>query len=141
MTNYFELFADVLKEKGITIDDLTKHNVVKKNVFYEFSRYCPSLANGIKFANFVEVSLDYIFEITNENNFKKYKISQTNFYNNLEMVLAQMNIKRVQLCKNLGLSRSTFLRWKNGAVPKLSIVVDIAKFIGCHIDDLLETEK
>ena len=141
MTNYFELFSDVLKEKGFTIDDLTKNKVIKPNVFYEFSKYCPSLANGINFANFVEVSLDYIFELTNENNFKKYKLSQTNFYNKLTSVLNQLNIKRTQLSKTLGLSRTTFLRWKNGSVPKLSTVLEIAKIVGCHIDDLLETEK
>ena len=141
MTNYFDLFSDVLKEKGLTISDLTENNVVKQNVFYEFSKYCPSLSNGINFANFVEVSLDYVFEITNENNFKRYKTSQTNFYNKLSAVLEQMNVKRIQLSKNLGISRSTFLRWQHGAQPKLSTVVEIAKLVGCHIDDLLETEK
>ena len=141
MTNYFDLFSDVLKEKGLTISDLTENNVVKQNVFYEFSKYCPSLSNGINFANFVEVSLDYVFEITNENNFKRYKTSQTNFYNKLSTVLEQMNVKRIQLSKNLGISRSTFLRWQYGAQPKLSTVVEIAKLVGCHIDDLLETEK
>ncbi len=141
MANYFDLFSDVLKEKGLTIDDLNKNKVVKQNVFYEFSKYCPSMANGINFANFVEVSLDYIFEITNENNFKKYKTSQANFYNNLLKMLEQMNVKRTHLSKKLGISRSTFLRWQNGATPKLSTVVEIAKLLGCHIDDLLETEK
>lgn len=141
MTNYFDLFSDVLKEKGLTISDLTENNVVKQNVFYEFSKYCPSLSNGINFANFVEVSLDYVFEITNENNFKRYKTSQTNFYNKLSTVLEQMNVKRIQLSKNLGISRSTYLRWQHGAQPKLSTVVEIAKLVGCHIDDLLETEK
>lgn len=138
--NYFSIIKDVLNEKNKTILDLEKDNVIKKNIFYEFKYCCPSLKNIINIANYLKLSIDYILENTTENNFFKYKLEQNNIYNKLVEALKIANISQVKFCKDLGISRTNFSRWNNGATPKLSTLIDVSKYLGCRIDDLLEKE-
>ena len=138
--NYFSLIKDVLNEKNKSILDLEKDKIIKKNIFYEFKYCCPSLDNIISIANYLEVSIDYIFEKTTQNRFQKYKTQQDNIYKKLIEILQTENISQVKFCKDLGISRTNFSRWKNGAQPKLSTIIDITNYLNLTIDDLLERE-
>ena len=106
--NYFTIIKDVLNEKTKTILDLENDNVIKKNIFYEFKYCCPSLANIISIANYLELSIDYIFENTTQNNFSKYKVEQNNIYPKIIDTLKSMNISQVKICKDLAISRTNF---------------------------------
>ena len=139
--NYYELFKGALDEKGVAVKELNNQKVLKKFVFYSFHDCCPSLKNGINIANYLEMSLDYILEFTDKNNFKKYKFPQKNFYNILISYLNDSKITKYKIIKDMKLSYTSFDRWEKGVQPKLSKVIEIAKYLGCNIDDLLETEK
>ncbi len=141
MSNYGELILEILIEKGKTIKDLERNNILAKNSFYSFSKTAPSLASMIKIANYLELSIDYIVGTTDDNNFKRYKLKQTKFYDNLEKMRSSLNISKLKLCSDLGISRTNFSRWKYGTAPSISKIVDIAKYFECNIDELLETEK
>ena len=138
---YYELVKNALDEKGVTIKELNEKNVLKKFVVYSFHDCCPSLENGIKIANYIEMSLDYIFEFTDKNNFKKYKYPQKNFYNLLISYMNDSKITKYKMIQDIKLSYTSFNRWEKGVQPKLSKVIEIAKYLGCNIDDLLETER
>lgn len=138
--NYFSLIKDALTEKNVTILDLEKASVIKKNIFYEFKFCCPSLSNLINIANYLNMSIDYILEFCNENNFHKYKQNQKAIYPKICEMLKTMKISQVKFCKDLGISRTNFSRWNHGSQPKLSTLIEISKYFNCMIDDLLETE-
>ena len=138
---YFELFKNALDEKGLKIKDLNDENVIKKFVFYSFHDCCLSLENGIKIANYIEMSLDYILEFSDKNNFKRYKFPQKQFYKNLTTYMDDAKITRYKMGKDIKVSYTSFARWEKGIQPKLSKVIEIARYLGCNIDDLLETEK
>ena len=139
--NTYSYFYNAIREKGLLVKDLEKNGIIAQNAIYSFSSYCPYLENAIRIANFLEMSLDYIFENTDKNTFKKYKFPQNNFYKILKKTMKEMKISEYRMNLDLGISYSTFDRWEKGVQPKLSKVIEIAKYLGCNIDDLLETEK
>lgn len=140
MNNFAELLDDLLKEKKITIKELHDNNILKKNVYYEFKEYMPSLKNAISIANYLKVSLDYIINENYTNDFKKYKVKQENFYKNLQNVLSSVNIAKNKMCNDLNISRNNLTRWKSGSQPKLSTLIQITDYLKCDIDDLLDHE-
>ncbi len=139
--NYFELFNDALSEKGVTIADLENKEVIAKFVFYKFKLYCPSLKNAIKIANYLEMSLDYILYKKDLNLFKKYDLKQESFYSTIGELLSNLNISKRKFCMDLNFSDAIFTRWKHGATPKLSTIINISNYLGCNIDDLLSKDK
>ncbi len=138
---YYELFKNAIEEKGTSVKELNDKKVLKKFVIYSFHDCCPSLENAIKIANCLEMSLDYILEFTDKNNFKKYKYPQKNFYNLLTSYMDDSKITKYKMGQDIKISYTSFDRWEKGVQPKLSKVIEIAKYLGCNIDDLLETEK
>ena len=139
--NFFDLFLAAVQERKLTIKDLEEANVLHKNVFYGFKNDCPSLKNAIQIANFLEVSIDYILENTDENLFSKYKFPQNNFYDNLTEILREMNVSKAALAREAGFAETNYIYWKRGSQPKLSTLIEISRVLNCKIDDLLEREK
>ena len=139
--NYFEYFNSAREESGKTIKDLESDSILSENAFYDFKTSCPSTKSAIAMANYFNMSLDYILEKTDVNIFKRYKINQEHFYVKLLNVLNGMGVERATLTNELHISRSTFKRWRDGAIPSFEKIIEIASFLGCMIDDLLETEK
>ena len=139
--NYFNLFKNVMDEKGVSISDLERNKVLTHNTFYKFDKFCPTLQNCLAIANFLKVSLDYVFEKSDVNSFKKpYKVPQ-NFGENIIKVLASMKMNQKSFCDETGISSGTISKWRKGVQPKMSTILDICEILLCNIDDLLETEK
>ena len=136
--SFYDFLINVLNEKNISINDLVINNIVPLKTIYHFKQYYPTLKNAINIANFLELSLDYILERTTENNFRKYKYPQTKIFKKIYNMLLQQNISQTKLCKDLNISRTNFSLWKNKFNPRLSMLISIADYLGCDIDDLLE---
>lgn len=139
--NNFELFKSAIDEKGLTVREFEKACGLTENGFYDLKDSYPTTKNAIAMANVLNMSFDYIYEKSDINQFKKYKTEQIHFYENLLALLKSLGILRTKLSNDLHISRSTFQRWKNGATPSFKRILEIANFINCNFDDLLETEK
>ncbi len=133
----FDLFLEGLKEKGKSISDLEKDGVLNKNIFYGFKKYCPSLLNAIKVANYLGLSLDYILERTSENKFKEYSLDQIGVYAKIQDIMDSQNLTPYKVSKALNIAQSNFTDWKRGAQPKLSTLISIVDFLHCDLDDVL----
>ena len=138
--SFYDVLVDVLNEKGKTIQDLERDKVLPKNVFYNFKFFTPSLKHMISMANYLELSLDYIVGNSSENKFKKYKLSQNNFFKILSEILKENSVSQSKLSKDTGIARVNFSRWKGGLTPQFSSVLLISKYLKCNIDELLERE-
>ena len=139
--DFYLLFLAAIQEKGLSIQDIEKENILHKNAFYGFKDNCPSLKNAIQIANFIHSSLDYILENSDENNFVKYQYPIQNFDKNLSKILKEMNISKNALSRGVGFTHTNYVYWKRGSQPKLSTLIEIAQFLNCKIDDLLEREN
>jgi len=138
--NFVELLSDALLEKGKTWKDLENAGVICRRGFYQYKTYTPFLPSVLKIANFLEMSLDYFTNRVDKNVFKRYKIKQTLFFENLDKIMKSYNISQCQLAKDLNIGRTNFLYWKSGSLPKLITLVDLSNYLNCSIDDLLEHE-
>ncbi len=138
--SFYEELKEMIEDEGISVQELEEKGVLFKDTFKNFRLYCPSLKNAISIANYCKLSLDFLFLGSKNREFTKYSTAQTNFYENLCKVLKENKLTKYRLGKELGISDSSFSRWRAGTVPKFLTVLEIAKFIGCSIDELLDHE-
>lgn len=137
MVDFIKLVENILEEQGKTKQDLFENNVVSENTFYKYRQRYPSIKTVVKIANYLNVSLDYLFEFSSENHFIEYNVDNLNFYNNLTSMIDSNKISYRKFCKDLGYAKDNILRWKSGIQPTILRVLEIANYFGCSIDDLL----
>ena len=141
MLNFIEIITNILDEQGKTPNDLFSAGVVSANNFYKYKVRYPSLKTLLKIANFLEVDLDYMFYISNENNFKRYSSDQSKFYDNLIGLIKLNNLSLRQFCRELKFARANLTRWKTGTSPGIETLFDIVRYFNCSFNDLLTGEN
>lgn len=139
MIDFISAVKNILEEQNKTTENLFKDNVVSENTFYKYKQRYPSLKTLVKIANYLAVSIDYLFELSDENNFVPYSIDNNKFYNNLISLIENANISCRKFCQDLHFSRDNVIRWKNGTQPSLQVLFEIAEYFGCTIDDLIKS--
>lgn len=137
MSNFYDLLMDALNEKGKSYKDLIKAGIIKEKAVYDYKLATPYLEQILEIANYLEISLDYLFELKSENHFNHYEIGKINFYKNLSTILSTSNISWRKLSVDLKLSRGNFDNWKKGVLPKIKTLIKLATYLRCDIDDLL----
>lgn len=137
MIDFIKLVENILEEQGKTKQDLFENNVVSENTFFKYRQRYPSLKTVIKISNYLNVSLDYLFEFSNENNFKEYDINNLKFYDNLISFINNKKISARKFCKDLGYAKDNIIRWKNGTHPTILRMLEITEYFSCSIDDLI----
>lgn len=60
-----------------------------------------------------------------------------NFFNILEMLCTQKNIKVTTALKNLGYSTSKGTAWRNGSIPTGDILLKLSEYFNVSVDYLL----
>ncbi len=135
--DFINAVKNCLEERGKTIECLFTDCVVSKDTFYKYKQRNPSLKTLIKIANYLQVSIDYLFELTDENNFRPYSCNECKFYENLTNFIKKANLSNRQFCKDMNYQKDNISRYRNGVEPSLQTLFEIAKYFGCTIDDLL----
>ena len=141
MTNFISIVQSLLQEKGKTTEELFQDKIISKNTFYKYKHRNPNLKTLIKIANYLEVSIDYMFEFSDENNFSRYSNNLSSFYDKLMEFINSSKISIRKFCKDLNYSKDNVLRYKKGVEPSLRTLFEIAQYFQCSIDDLLVKEK
>mgnify|MGYP003289650430 CR=1 FL=1 len=137
MLDFTTIISSVLEEQSKTTQDLFDDDVISKDTFYKYRRRNPSLTTLIKIANYLHVSIDYIYEFTDINDFRPYSTNQCDFYQRLIELISSVGLSNRQFCQNLHYTKDTILRYKNGTTPSIRTLIEIAQYFNCTIDDLL----
>ncbi|MGN0771590.1 MAG: XRE family transcriptional regulator [Christensenellales bacterium] len=137
MTDFITIINNVLEELGKSKEELFDSGVISKDTFYKYKKRNPSLATLIRIANYLHVSIDYIYELTDNNDFIPYSIDQSGFYQNLQGLLISAGISGRKFCKDLHYAKDNLLRYKNGVMPSITTLIEISQYFNCTIDDLL----
>lgn len=138
MIDFITAVANVLFETGRNVNDLFEDNIISKNTFYKYKHRNPNLNTIIKISNYLEVSIDYLFERVDVNNFRPYALEQSAFYYKLTKLIKIQGVSYRQFCKDLNYSKDNINRYKNGVAPSLRTLMEISEYFNCNIDDLLE---
>ncbi len=140
MTDFITLVKEVLEDKGMTTQNLFDDGVISENTFYKYKHRYPNLSTLLKIANYLCVSVDYLFGLRDENKFKPYSLEQKNLYNNIIALIENSKISQRKFSKDLNYSRVNLLRWKKGTYPNVQSLIEISKYFNIPIDDLLDKE-
>ncbi len=138
MFNFIKAVKEILEDQGKTTADLFNDKIISENTFYKYNQRNPSLKSLIRIANYLKVSIDYLYEQCDINNFKPYSLQQNNFYYKLMKMINNANISCRKFSKDLHYSKDNILRWKKGTEPSVQSLLEIAKYFNCSIDDLLD---
>ncbi len=138
MSNFILSIKEILEEQNKSIGYLFDAKVISKNTFYKYSQRLPSLKSLLKISNYLKVNIDYLFELSNENNYKEYDLVQDTFYGNLNSLISSNGISQRQFCKDLNYARANLTRWKNGINPSVQTILEIARYFNCSTDELLK---
>lgn len=141
MSNFINLTNEILEEQGKTLQDLFDANIVPENTFYKYKRRYPNLRTLINIVNYLEVSIDYFFDIDSVNHFKPYPKEQKCFYENLNYILDINKISQTKFCEDLNFSRANLWRWKRGISPRVENLIAIMKYLDCSASELLIDRK
>ena len=137
MTNFIDIVQNIMEEQNKQLKELFENNVVSKNTFYKYKQRIPSLHTLIKIANYLHVSIDYMYERVDDNRFYPYSYNQSDFYNKLVHLIKTAGISNRKFCKDLLYSKDCISRYKNGVEPSVRTLFEIANYFDCYIDDLL----
>ena len=137
MLDFIKVVENILEEQGKSKQVLFENNIVSENTFFKYRHRYPSLNTVMKIANFLNVSLDYMFEFADENHYKTYSVNNTHFYENLTEWIKSKNISARQFCKDLGYAKDNIVRWKNGTQPSVQRLLEMTQYFNCSLDDLL----
>ena len=137
MKNFIDAVRDVLEERNKTIDILFKNNIIPSQTFYKLKQRHPSLNSIFNVANYLCVTIDYLYELSNNNNFKPYSLKNLKFYENLTTLIKKLNISYRKFCKDLHFSKDNIRNWEKGTCPTFSVIIEIKDYFNCSFDDLL----
>ena len=138
MLNFIDVVKEVLDEQGKSTEALFSDGVISKDTFYKYRQRDPGLKTVLMIANYLKVSVDYLFERNNENVFCcPYVYNAQTFYENLMRYIDCKKVSGRQFSKDLGYSRDNIARWKRGVMPTAKNILEIADYFGCQADDLL----
>ena len=138
MGDFIILVKEILEDKGLTTQNLFDDRVISENTFYKYKHRYPNLTTLLKIANYLCVSVDYLFTLSDENRFRPYSLEQKNLYSTIVSLIENSGISQRQFSKDLNYSRVNLLRWKKGTSPSVQSLIEIAKYFNIPIDDLLE---
>lgn len=63
------------------------------------------------------------------------------FFDRLKLLCGEKGVSVYKACTDIGLNRSAVNKWKNGGLPRGSVVAKFAEYFGVSADYLLGNEK
>ena len=108
----------------------------------QYSKYLkgsyPTIFVAERIANYFNVSLDYLFGVTENDKPRKYKdVDMSVFLKRYEEVRNNASISHWKLCKTTELSESALRHWEYGDIPSIESLIIIATNLSTSIDYLV----
>ena len=137
---FIEVFKDLLIERGIGIQELSRKTMIDDSVLYDHLHgSLPKINYAVKIANFFDCSLNYLMgldELPKETEFtQNYDIKC--FSDRYDSLLEENRVTHHKLTKVCGLNYSSHYAWQHGAEPSMNSLIIIASYFGTSIDYLI----
>lgn len=141
MSVFGERLNELLVTKGISPEELAKEMGVTLPTVYEWKAGNQIFySNLIKLCNYLNCSIDFIAGRSETELDFKPQVPPP-FYVAIREMMAKKNITTYQLRKSTRFDGSYFARWKKGAEPYLSTLIELANYFECTIDELVGRER
>lgn len=140
MIEFSTNFEDILIEKDINIQKLSKKTGIDDSVLYDYLHGAlPNVNFAVKLANALNCSVNYLMGLDEEPNSVKFKDTYdiTLFSDRYDNLLKENNITHYKLSREKGLNYSSHYSWRNGAIPSIKSLCIIAEYFDVSIDYLI----
>ena len=139
--NFSKTLIELMTEKEVDSKQLAFDlGVTQQTVnHWKANRHGIELAQLIKLCRYFGCSLEYLAGRT-QNFTKPGNFAIQNFGTQLRAVMQSKNISSYTLRKETTVSGKHFYTWDRGASPKLSTLIELAKYFDCSIDELVGLE-
>lgn len=139
LSNFNDTLREFLTEKEMTPRMFAKQaGFPESAVYYWLDRtYVPSTANLLRFADFCDVSLDYLLGLSETRSFRR-AAQPVPFAERFRTLLQQTGKSQYAAAKHCGIGCSAVSKWLHrGKLPRADTLVKLADFFNCSMDYLL----
>lgn len=144
---FTEKFVQILQERQLTAYKVAKETGISQGLMGEYKKgiKLPTLHNLIKIANYLNCSIDYLLDQTDNKVSEQmgsieYNSAQTNdtmFWERFFNLCMKHNTKPLPTVKALSIAAGNITKWKNGTIPNGETLIKIADYFDCSVDYLL----
>lgn len=136
-----EIITEYCYENNITIKQLANKLNMQSTHLYSYvnGNTLPNIETIVKIANFIDCSIDYLVGLdTNPKSFNfSHNFDKSKFFVRYDALLTKNKIKNHKLALKLNFAPAGYKHWKNGAIPHLDTLYEIAKYFNVSIDYLI----
>lgn len=137
--NFKKRINELIIENEISRNELLAALNLSSNTLTNATFYgiIPTTKTLVKFADYFNVSLNYLLGLTNENDFIPAE-KPSNFKTRFLLLCDEKSVSHYKVSKDCGFESSTVIRWlKNGYVPSLEILDALCEYFRVSPDFLL----
>ncbi len=136
---FTEAIVDYTIKNDITINQLASKLNISCSTLSRWinSEFTPSIKDVKIVSNFLNISADYLFGLSDCTTISSIDNSLT-FAEKLKKLLMDSNISSYKLAKDCNFQKSAVSKWLNNQrEPRIVNVVEIAEYFNCSIDYLI----
>ena len=141
MTDFQDRLTELLHDNNLTKQQFAKNINKRLSTINEYflNDYYPQIDLAITIANYFNVSLDYLFGLSDkkENTNKNDKP----FFENFDILVKTNNKSILNTMLDMNFKESNYYRWKYGKIPKTNNLLTIAKYFDVSLDYLIGNKK
>ena len=141
MNKFVENLKELIDETGLSLRQLQTKSGVNAIQYSRYLRgYTPTLDVTLKIAKYFNCSLDFLFGLSDEKNnqhYEGYSYDINKFLDRYLLLLKQNKITNYKFARSSIFNESTIRHWKNGKVPRLDVVYNIARDLDSSMDYLI----
>lgn len=141
MNDFQERLLELLEDNNICRLKLANEINSSSTTINDYfnTNYSPHISVAIKIAKYFNVSLDYLFGLSDykENSNKNDKT----FFENLEYLVNNNKKSILKTMQDMNFKDSNYYRWKAGKIPKINNLITIAKYFDVSLDYLVGNKK
>lgn len=136
---FADILKDLIEDKGLSLRKLATESGVSAVQYGKYLKGAyPKLFVAERIAKYFNVSFDYLFGITDNNQAREYKnIDMSVFLERYEQCRNTAGISHWKLCQKTDLSESALRHWQYGDTPSIESLIIIANNLPTSIDYLI----
>lgn len=138
MVKFLESLQELMNEKGLSRLQLAKAIDIAPSTIdgYFNLGWLPTLEIAIKLCDYFNCSLNFLLGLSDISQ-KMTKASSKSFFDVFETLRKENKYSIAKIFDDLKMGRSNYYRWKNGLIPKMQNIIEIAKYFDVTIDFLV----
>lgn len=143
LSNFSENLSELIFDNGYTAETLATAVNIDRSVIYKYLRKecLPTLPNLIAIADCFNCSVDFILGLCTEIHGTTYKTAPP-FSQRFSELLKSKNLSRYKFMQDVNFARQSVDDWYNGIrYPNIENTIELAKYFGCSVDELLGREN